>query len=44
MRKMTEKLREVAFPEVMAPKDKSYYVLTDAETPYPEGLPALGSG
>ena len=39
-----EKLREVAFPEIMAPKDKSYYVLTDTEAPYPDGLPPLGSG
>jgi|EP01046_Picozoa_sp_COSAG06_P007552 hypothetical protein len=38
-----EKLREVPFPEIMAPKDKSYYVLTDAETPYPDGLPPLGA-
>jgi hypothetical protein len=28
-----QKLRELPFPEVMAPKDKSYYVLTDQEQP-----------
>ena len=26
-----EKLREIAYPEIMAPKDKSYYVLTETD-------------
>ena len=28
----------------MAPKDKSYYILTDTDAHYPDSLPALGSG